>query len=62
MPIYVYRCSYCGEEWDFLRPVSEREVPAECKACGCPAEFILSAPNLKADGAYSFNDKGKEAA
>lgn len=61
MPIFCYRCVYCGEVTDKLRPMAERDVPPECPHCGAETEFILSAPNLKADGAYSFNDKGNAA-
>lgn len=62
MPIFEYRCTFCGEVTEILRPASERDTPAECANCHCPAEFIISAPGLRPDGVYSFAPRGKEAA
>jgi putative FmdB family regulatory protein len=34
MPFYEYRCRECGESFEVLRPVAERDKPAECPRCG----------------------------
>jgi putative FmdB family regulatory protein len=33
MPIYSYCCRKCGTEFDKLRPMSQRNEPAECPHC-----------------------------
>ena len=34
MPMYEYRCSKCGEEFELLRTISERDDDSECPKCG----------------------------
>ena len=34
MPFYEYRCEGCGESFEVLRPVAQRDEPAECPRCG----------------------------
>lgn len=36
MPIYTYRCSSCGSEFDELHRIDDRNKPCEnpCKECG----------------------------
>ncbi len=38
MPMYEYRCSNCGEEFELLRSMSERDEPSECPKCGSRAK------------------------
>lgn len=46
MPIYEYRCGHCGTYGSALRPVSESQQPVPCKACGHPAQRIVSRPSV----------------
>ncbi len=34
MPFYEYRCEGCGESFEVLRPVAQRDEPGECPRCG----------------------------
>ena len=36
MPLYSYKCSDCGYEWDEFRTISERNEPINhpCSRCG----------------------------
>jgi len=49
MPIYEYRCLACGEHFEALRPIADREQ-ADCPACGSEAKFRVSAPRIALDG------------
>lgn len=33
MPIYEYRCTKCGQKYEKIRRVTDRERPAECPEC-----------------------------
>ena len=33
MPIYEYRCTRCGQQYEKIRRVTERDRPAECPEC-----------------------------
>ena len=33
MPIYEYQCQDCGEEFDMLRRVNDRDEDVECPYC-----------------------------
>ena len=37
MPIYIYKCE-CGQEYQELRKVKDRDIPLKCKKCGKNAE------------------------
>ena len=41
MPMYDYACPHCGEAFEELRPMAERDT-AECPRCGKTAEKQLS--------------------
>jgi putative FmdB family regulatory protein len=41
MPTYDYACSACGP-FEQRRPISERDQPTRCPACGQPAARILA--------------------
>lgn len=56
-PLFEYRCPADGCVFELFRNTSKRDAPARCPECGKRAEPILSAPQLKPDGAYSFNDR-----
>lgn len=49
MPIYEYRCSQCGNEFESIRPVSRADDPIECKVCGNPALRQISNFSFKSD-------------
>ncbi len=49
MPIYEYRCSACGADFESIRPVSRADDPIECKTCGAPASRQLSNFSFKSD-------------
>ncbi len=34
MPIYIYKCRHCGEEFEDFRNIKEREETGACIACG----------------------------
>jgi putative FmdB family regulatory protein len=54
MPIYTYRCQQCGEEFDKLRPLSERDAPVDCPDCGSPdVERAVAQFGIGAGGACS---------
>ncbi|MCG0275562.1 MAG: zinc ribbon domain-containing protein [Thermosediminibacteraceae bacterium] len=33
MPVYEYRCNCCGNRFEALRKLEERDVPIECPGC-----------------------------
>lgn len=41
MPMYDYQCPHCGEAFEELRPMAERDTAA-CPRCGKTAEKQLS--------------------
>lgn len=49
MPIYEYRCSACGAEFESIRPVSRADDPIDCRMCGAPASRQLSNFSFKSD-------------
>ena len=42
MPIYEYRCSACGNEFEMTRPLSQSGEPADCPKCGKPSQKLIS--------------------
>jgi putative FmdB family regulatory protein len=43
MPIYEYRCTLCGKEFEVIRFSREDETEVECPACGKKkAEKVIS--------------------
>jgi putative FmdB family regulatory protein len=34
MPIFEYKCGDCGEEFDDLDSIANRDKPHKCPACG----------------------------
>ena len=59
MPLISYRCQ-SGHEYETLyktqASVPSPHLPEYCPTCGAVVERLIGAPNLKADGAYSFAD------
>jgi len=59
MPIYEYRCSSCGQEFEILQKVSDAPLK-KCPECGKPAlQKLISAPSfrLKGGGWYETDFK-----
>ena len=42
MPLYEYRCSDCGHQFEMLRPMREANEPAVCRSCNNGAQRVLS--------------------
>ena len=42
MPIYEYRCTSCGHEFDRLRRASQMDDEAPCPQCDCDSQRQLS--------------------
>ena len=64
MPTYDYRCEDCGEDFEVLISIAEKEeeVPQECEACGSTnTHSLISPPNfiLKGDGWSGKNERIK---
>ena len=49
MPIYEYRCSSCGANFESIRLVSRADDPIDCKTCGAPASRQISNFSFKSD-------------
>ena len=44
MPLYEYRCQACGDDFETLRGLNEKDEDVECPTCGAKkAEKLLSA-------------------
>lgn len=57
MPFYDYRCPACGERFDMMRPLADRDAPVRCPACdrdGATREF----PRITVGGAHASGSKG----
>ena len=46
MPIYEYKCRSCGERYEVLRPMADRERSFPCP-CGARAGFMVSVPTMQ---------------
>lgn len=49
MPIYEYRCTGCGNDFEMTRSISQAGEPATCPACGKDAHKLISAFASKVD-------------
>lgn len=58
MPIYEYRCSACGNEFEMTRPISQSSEPAPCTNCGKPSQKLVSQFASKVD--YAIKGPTKE--
>jgi putative FmdB family regulatory protein len=58
MPIYEYRCTSCGSDFELTRPISQSGDPAPCPSCQKPAEKLVSSFASKAD--YAIKVPAKE--
>ncbi|MDM7917373.1 MAG: zinc ribbon domain-containing protein [Candidatus Eisenbacteria bacterium] len=46
MPWYEYVCPSCGERFDLMRSIADRDKSAACPACGTEAKRAL--PHVQA--------------
>lgn len=58
MPIYEFRCTKCGSEFEIMRPFSQSDAPAKCPRCGGPGEKLTSVFASTAGIAIKVPDKG----
>ena len=42
MPLYEYRCTRCGAEFEVRRRMSEMDAPAPCPQCGSDSHRLVS--------------------
>ena len=49
MPIYEYRCSKCGTDFELIRSMSEMDKPASCPKCRAKADKLISTHASKVD-------------
>ena len=53
MPLYEYRCDFCGE-FEAWRSMSEYNAPINCSECDRTATKIFSPPNINlSSGSFS---------
>lgn len=55
MPIYEYRCTYCGTTRELIVPNSDA-TPPDCKLCGAPMEKQHSVSNFKIQHVVGLGD------
>ena len=64
MPVYEYRCSGCGEGFERILSVSEREAPLKAKCPGCGKKKVRRAfdtpPVMGADATKGAGSDFKE--
>lgn len=44
MPIYSYKCTKCGKEYDKMRPFSDSDSSDICPNCGGEARRVFTEP------------------
>ena len=42
MPTYVYECGECGEEWEEVHVIADRNNCGSCAECGGPGTKIIT--------------------
>ena len=63
MPIYAYKCSFCGHEKDVLQKVSDAPL-TDCPTCGAAAfskQLTAAGFQLKGNGWYATDFKNGSA-
>ncbi|MBN1829807.1 MAG: zinc ribbon domain-containing protein [Deltaproteobacteria bacterium] len=61
MPIYEYKCTACGREFEVFQGINDPEI-GFCSACNGPAKKLLSLSSfqLKGSGWYVTDYGGKK--
>ncbi len=52
MPFYDYRCPACGERFDMMRPLADRDAPVRCPSCGS-GEATREFPKITIGGVHA---------
>ncbi len=66
MPIYEYRCTKCGKDFELMRSMSQMNEAALCPECGSEAERQVSnfaskvGFYIRAPGKPAFREPAKE--
>lgn len=47
MPTYSFRCAGCGNSFEFILGIEDRESVTDCPTCGCPIRRVFDAPRLR---------------
>jgi putative FmdB family regulatory protein len=48
MPLYEYRCQACGDTFETIRGLNDKDEDVECPQCGAKkAEKLMSACTIK---------------
>jgi putative FmdB family regulatory protein len=55
MPLYDFRCTKCGMEFEVARPLSRASEPAMCPMDGGECERIFTMPNTFVKGGTGRN-------
>ena len=55
MPLYEYRCTACGETFEIIASLAERDAKAVCSACGAPDPARIFSPITLAGRRASIN-------
>jgi len=52
MPIYVYKCKGCGEEFESFRSIHDDDKKVECPKCGrkSPKRVLSSVCSINSSG------------
>lgn len=51
MPMYLYECQECQEQFDAMARIADRENPQECPECGATdSKKVLTSANLNFPG------------
>jgi putative FmdB family regulatory protein len=53
MPIYEYRCSRCGELFEYIKGVPEPDLELPCQSCGETANLVPSVPVMRPDSYWA---------
>jgi putative FmdB family regulatory protein len=61
MPIYEYRCTKCGNEFEIFQSITDETIP-KCEACKGKAKRLISQSSfhLKGSGWYVTDYGGKK--
>jgi putative FmdB family regulatory protein len=55
MPLFEYRCTVCGETFEILAGLAERDAKAVCPACGVRDAARVFSPITLAGSRVSMN-------
>lgn len=50
MPLYQYKCDYCGVEFEAFASIDDRDEPQPCRECTGNARHIITPTHFKLEG------------